>query len=302
MKMPRFYSAKTLLLAGAVLVLAASLAWCFLGGSSSSGDDKLAADAAKLESQGDAAGAEAAYKKILADNPANLAARSALARLADHRAAAQEAALEQESASLPPEPPEAVAEKMAAAQAQMDALLGQFTARSATPAAAVAQEKAPEPKSEPAPPATASAPSPAPPPLPVPVPVMKPAIPPPGVPLALATTAPAPVADSRALYEYIDGVNPGTGTFTLTGGGRWIERCPDANIFEFEEKARQTEFIELFDASRQVGIRITRPGQTTGHLRQKGIAPLLYSVGHVIAPMTFSSSGSAGTSATRSRV
>lgn len=321
MKSLRSLSAPTLLIAGTALVLVVSLAWHFLGGRVSSGDGKLVAQATKLESQGDAAGAEAAYKAILASDPANLAARSALARLADARAAEQEARLEQ-SASLPPEPPDAIAQKMAAAQAQMDAMLGQFSARSGgapvpaqsagppeppdavaskmaaaqaqigamlgqftarsggIPAPPAGKEEAPSLKTEPASLAMSAAPGMAPThsqPAAVPatsVPQFQPAIPPPGVPLALATPAlppamppamapppsPPPAADSRTLYEYIDGINPGTGTFTLTSGGRWIERCPDANIFEFAERARQAEFIELYDASRQIGIRLAAKG------------------------------------------
>lgn len=56
--------------------------------------------------------------------------------------------------------------------------------------------------------------------------------------------------DCRAKWEY------GTGRFELIGNGRWRETDNGGGTAQFVETRRRAEYIEIFDQSRDVGVRL----------------------------------------------
>jgi hypothetical protein len=71
------------------------------------------------------------------------------------------------------------------------------------------------------------------------------------------TRSASAAADTRTLWVYEDG----TGSFSHAGKDLWIETNPDirrdAGHFEFKEASRTPEYVVLFDASRNLTVRLS---------------------------------------------
>lgn len=66
---------------------------------------------------------------------------------------------------------------------------------------------------------------------------------------------PAPAADHRTEWSYSTSPEGSSGTLSRGPAG-WTETRSDGVTYQFEEMARSDEFIQLYDASRQLYVRL----------------------------------------------
>lgn len=66
---------------------------------------------------------------------------------------------------------------------------------------------------------------------------------------AIVATSPASPAIAHQSWLY------NRGSFRAVGGKNWVERNP-TGTFHFKETARSSQFVELYDPSRQFGVRL----------------------------------------------
>ena len=71
---------------------------------------------------------------------------------------------------------------------------------------------------------------------------------------AVGATAPAARAADRIVFTYT--TDAGAATFKNTTGDRWVETGGGGTRFYFREVIRNSDFIEIYDASRKVGVRL----------------------------------------------
>jgi hypothetical protein len=48
------------------------------------------------------------------------------------------------------------------------------------------------------------------------------------------------------------------GHFEQVAGGKWVEKSPTNSTWHFEEQDRTDEFVQLYDASRDCHVRLSR--------------------------------------------
>lgn len=70
-------------------------------------------------------------------------------------------------------------------------------------------------------------------------------------------------------FLYRDQINPGMGEYRYTNGS-WLETCPDGTVFRFREIARSATSLDLFDESRQMGIRLSTDRSQWNHAVDSG--------------------------------
>jgi hypothetical protein len=59
-------------------------------------------------------------------------------------------------------------------------------------------------------------------------------------------------AGERELWRHSKGV------FVNTGGGDWVEKAPDGGTYYFHEKFRASDYVLLYDDSRECYVRLYR--------------------------------------------
>jgi hypothetical protein len=75
-------------------------------------------------------------------------------------------------------------------------------------------------------------------------------------PLASAEPAAQPVAAPAALEAWVYQSAEGTGVIVREGASTWVETTPTGIAFAFEERARAGDYLELYDGSRRLWVRL----------------------------------------------
>jgi hypothetical protein len=65
-----------------------------------------------------------------------------------------------------------------------------------------------------------------------------------------------PVAPSSSLNAWLYETPAGPGAFERNGAANWVERIPTGGQMSFEEKARTADYLELYDGSRRLWVRV----------------------------------------------
>jgi hypothetical protein len=71
--------------------------------------------------------------------------------------------------------------------------------------------------------------------------------------LGIAARAGDSDKDQRTYWRHKDGKG---GHYEKADGDRWLERSGPKKFFDFEEKARNDKFIEIYDPKRHITLRL----------------------------------------------